>query len=190
MWMALDKLFPKAVDHLDRFWMCCRLREQARSHRRNAFTLWGRSQRLTCASENLVGIPLCGEGIYPRRAAKQPPLFVRPTPCPGITAATPPNGSKLPRHRGCERPTGRLLRQKSPSIVWFTYWLWSVGGFRSPSRNTPSNENSGKLARVHFMAVARGRSLGLPSLIPLRSANPRVAATRLFRSEKVAFLFS
>ena len=48
--------------------------------------------------------------------------------------------------------------------------LVSGQGFRSPTENNdfaPQNENSGKIADVHFMAVARGRPLGLPGLVIL-----------------------
>ncbi len=48
--------------------------------------------------------------------------------------------------------------------------LVSGQGFRSPTENNdfaPQNENSGKIADIHFMAVARGRPLGLPGLVIL-----------------------
>ena len=41
----------------------------------------------------------CGEGIYPRWAAKRPLQFYLKTPYSGFATATQPSGDKSPRHK-------------------------------------------------------------------------------------------
>ncbi|MBA1378592.1 hypothetical protein FHK92_12305 [Pseudomonas brassicacearum subsp. neoaurantiaca] len=63
------------------------------------------------------------------------PLSSRPTAFAGFTAAAPPSGSKLPRHRGPVRPTGSILASGICSIVRWVCWLWPVGrGFAARQR--------------------------------------------------------
>ncbi len=49
---------------------------------------------------------LCGEGIYPRWAAKRPQCSTKQTVHIGLATAAPPNGDESPRHRRYEK---RLL---------------------------------------------------------------------------------
>ena len=114
--------------------------------------------------------------------------FSMHTAAPGFAAAAPPSGSKLPRHGGPGRPTGRLWGVGSTSIVGAS--LAFVSDWVSqPDRkgNAPSSEIQANLPAFILWRLRAGDFRVCRVFLP-RSANLRATATHLFRSEKGAFL--